>query len=50
MGRQFGYTGQDCPVTQDVSSRLVRLPFYYDLTEEDQTRVIEQVGDFFAHQ
>lgn len=47
MGHHFGYTEKDCPVTQDVSQRLVRLPFYNDLTETDQTRVIEQVRAFF---
>jgi len=47
MGRHFGYTEKDCPVTQDVSQRLVRLPFYNDLTETDQARVIEQVRAFF---
>ncbi|RLC69615.1 MAG: hypothetical protein DRI81_20230 [Chloroflexi bacterium] len=47
MGRHFGYTEKDCPVTQDVSQRLVRLPFYNDLTETDQTRVIDQVRAFF---
>lgn len=47
MGRHFGYTEKDCPVTQDVSQRLVRLPFYNDLTETDQSRVIKQVRAFF---
>ncbi len=47
MGRQFGYTEADCPVTQDVSRRLVRLPFYNDLTEADQMHVIEQIRVFF---
>lgn len=48
MGRGFGYTEQDCPVTQDISQRLVRLPFYNDLTEADQNRVIEQMRAFFG--
>lgn len=47
MGRGFGYTEHDCPITQDVSRRLVRLPFYNDLSETDQERVIEQVRAFF---
>jgi len=48
MGQRFGYTEQDCPTTQDVSQRLVRLPFCNDLTEADQSRVIEQVRAFFC--
>ena len=30
----------DCPVTEDVSDRLLRLPFYNHLTAEEQERVI----------
>lgn len=43
MGRSFGgYAGQ-CPVTESVCDRIVRLPFYNDLTESDQQEVIEGV-------
>lgn len=33
----------ECPVTEDVSDRLVRLPFYTSMTGEEQSRVIEAV-------
>lgn len=46
MGRRFGGREGDCPVTEAVSDRLVRLPFYYDLTEADQRRVIRAVHGF----
>ena len=36
----------DCPVAEDVSDRLLRLPFYNDLTEADQARVIDAINDF----
>jgi dTDP-4-amino-4,6-dideoxygalactose transaminase len=42
-GRLFGGKEGDCPVTEDVSERLVRLPFYNDLAQEDQDRVIEAI-------
>lgn len=45
MARRIGAVG-DCPVTSDVSDRLLRLPFYNDLTEEDQARIIAAVQDF----
>jgi len=46
MGRQYGgYAGQ-CPVTEDVSARLIRLPFYNSLTETDQARVIDAIVHF----
>ena len=46
MGRRFGGKPRDCPVTEEVSDRLLRLPFYNDLTEQDQAAVIEGVTAF----
>ena len=46
MGRRFGGRVGDCPVTEDVSDRLLRLPFYNDLSEADQTQVIEAIIEF----
>ena len=46
MGRQFGGKPGDCPVTEDISDRLLRLPFYYELTESEQSLVVETISDF----
>jgi dTDP-4-amino-4,6-dideoxygalactose transaminase len=46
MGRQFGGENGDCPVTEDVSDRLLRLPFYNDLAEVDQARVLAAIKGF----
>lgn len=46
MGRKFEARKGDCPVTEDFSSRLLRLPFYNDLTEEDQARIVAVVTGF----
>jgi dTDP-4-amino-4,6-dideoxygalactose transaminase len=46
MGRRFGGQPGDCPVTEDISARLVRLPFYNALTESEQAYVVAAVGDF----
>jgi dTDP-4-amino-4,6-dideoxygalactose transaminase len=46
MGRRFGGKSGDCPVTEQVSDRLVRLPFYNDLTEADQMRVLAGIKGF----
>ena len=40
MGRTFGGSEDDCPVTEDISDRLLRLPFYTCMTETNQMRVI----------
>ena len=31
MGKSFGYRYGDCPVTEDLSNRIIRLPFYNEL-------------------
>jgi dTDP-4-amino-4,6-dideoxygalactose transaminase len=46
MGQNFGYHAGDCPVTEQVSDRLIRLPFYNDLTSDDQEQVIDAIMEF----
>jgi len=46
MGRRFGGKEGDCPVTERVSDCLVRLPFYNDLSETDQERVVDAITKF----
>ena len=46
MGRGYGGREGQCPVTEDVADRLLRLPFYTGLTESEQAEVIEAVHDF----
>lgn len=46
MGRKFGGRPGLCPVTEHVSDRLLRLPFYNDLSEAEQDEVIEVVRGF----
>ncbi len=46
MGRKAGAQPGDCPITEKVSERLLRLPFYNDLTESDQARIVAAVTGF----
>ena len=48
MGRRFGGRPGDCPVTEEVSDRLVRLPLYNDLSPETQAEVIADIEAFAA--
>jgi dTDP-4-amino-4,6-dideoxygalactose transaminase len=43
MGMRFGGRDGQCPVAESVSDRLVRLPFYNNLTEGEQHRVIDTI-------
>jgi dTDP-4-amino-4,6-dideoxygalactose transaminase len=42
------HDGRPLPHSDRYSECLVRLPFYYSLTDEDQQRVMEEVLNFYA--
>jgi dTDP-4-amino-4,6-dideoxygalactose transaminase len=46
MGRRYGFQPGDCPVTEEMSDRLLRLPFYNSMTAEEQMRVIHALHAF----
>ena len=46
MGRRWAARETPCPITEDLSLRLLRLPFYNDLSESEQARVIQAVTSF----
>lgn len=48
MGAKLGFQPGDLPITEDAASRLIRLPMYFDLTDEDQVYVAECIDDFYA--
>jgi len=46
-GLKYGRAHGDLHVTRQVSDRLLRLPLYYGIGEDEQARVIAAVYDFF---
>ncbi|MET0788330.1 MAG: dTDP-4-amino-4,6-dideoxygalactose transaminase [Cellulomonas sp.] len=42
-GKRFAARQTDCPVSTDVSDRLLRLPFHNRLTTEDTERVVDSL-------
>ncbi len=46
MGLALGGKAGDCPVTEDVSGRLLRLPFFGDLTDDDLSQIVAAVRSF----
>ncbi len=46
QGRARGGAEGDCPVTENVSGRLLRLPFFNHLSADDQMRVVEALRAF----
>jgi dTDP-4-amino-4,6-dideoxygalactose transaminase len=45
-GKKFAARPSNCPVSEDISQRLLRLPFYNDLSESEQDRVTDAVRNF----
>jgi dTDP-4-amino-4,6-dideoxygalactose transaminase len=46
MGRRYGGKQGQCPVTEDVADRLLRLPFYTSLEPHAQAEVIDAILEF----
>ncbi|MCI0498068.1 MAG: dTDP-4-amino-4,6-dideoxygalactose transaminase [Planctomycetales bacterium] len=46
MGQKHGAAPGDCPVSEDISNRLVRLPFFNKLSNEHQELVVEKAKHF----
>ncbi len=46
MGMRCGYHHGALPVTENLSERLLRLPLYCDLSQEDQQRIVGQIASF----
>jgi len=46
MGQTFGGRPGDCPVTESVSDRLLRLPLFNDLSDDEQASVIGSIEAF----
>lgn len=46
MGQKFGGRIGDCPTTEQISDRLIRLPFHNSLTNNEQEIVVETILKF----
>jgi dTDP-4-amino-4,6-dideoxygalactose transaminase len=46
MGLKFAAREAHCPVAEDVSARLLRLPFYNDLTEAELSKIVAAITGF----
>lgn len=47
MGQSMGNRPGQLPVTESMSTRLLRLPFYYELTRDRQQTVVDTIFRFF---
>lgn len=49
FARSLGVPQASLPVTEDASSRLLRLPMYFDLTDREVAEIAETVLDFYRN-
>ncbi len=48
MGRKLGYVPEDCPVTEELGHRLLRLPLSARLTTADAAEVVERINQLLS--
>ena len=48
MGQQLSPQVRSLPVTESVSACLLRLPLFYEITTDQQDRVVDEIEKFFA--
>jgi perosamine synthetase len=46
--QELGYTNESCPVSEDVSRRVLSLPVHPSLTSEDLAYICETINSFEA--
>lgn len=49
MGEKWGYKSGDLPVSEQAGDCLLRLPFYYEITAEEQNRVINEIQNYLSN-
>lgn len=48
MGRSLGYRPEDLPLTEDLASRVVRLPFYTEMSQHGLPYCLEGMADVLS--
>jgi len=46
MGERLGYKKGDLPLTEEYAARLIRLPMYAELADDEITFIIEKVKEY----
>ena len=48
MGRRFGGIEGQCPVAEDLADRLLRLPFFTDITDPQRAQVVDALHSAYS--
>lgn len=49
MGLKLGYGKGMLPKTEDLASRLLRLPLFYDITKDEQDYIFKNIYEYFLN-
>ena len=47
MGKKYGYQKEVLPITEDLATRVLRLPCYYEMTMDNCKSVISSILEFY---
>jgi dTDP-4-amino-4,6-dideoxygalactose transaminase len=47
-GQRLGYTARDLPVTEELASRLIRMPMFIGMRSDQIEFVVTAIYDFFS--
>ena len=47
--KKYGYREGDLPKTEEISSRILTLPFSINFSDEDQNYIINKIKEFFRN-
>ena len=45
MGQKLGFHAEDCPITEDYGARVLRLPLYADMSQNDAEAVVHAISE-----
>ena len=48
VAEKYGKTPNPMPITEHVGDTLLRLPIYYEITEDEMKRVVDGIHEFYA--
>jgi len=46
MGKKYGGKEKDCPISENLSLRLVRLPFFTSLNKQELNKIADVINGF----
>ena len=44
--KKLNYKIKNCPISNDISQRIIRLPLFYNMTAKQQTKVLNDIVTF----